>query len=64
MEVPLRRISGVYAACESAGKDGGTVSYAPLRSVKADDADRVVPLEAEIDEGLGDGARVGEILTV
>ena len=62
MEVPLRRIGGVNAARESSGKDGGIVGDRPLRGVEADDADRVVPLQAEPDEGLGDGARLGEIL--
>ena len=60
----LRRVCGVDAAGEAPGKDGSGLRDEPLWRVEAEDADGVVPLQAELDEGLGDGARVRVVLLV
>ena len=60
----LRRVGGVHTARYAAGKDGAGLSYEPLGRIEADDADGVVPRQAQLDEGLGDGPRVFEVLLV
>ena len=54
----IRSIGGINSSGKSSSKYGSHIRYNPLRGVEAEDADRAVFLEAEINEGLGHGPRL------
>jgi len=49
----LRRVGGIDPCGQTASEHAAQVREEPFRAVKADDADAVTRLQAQLDEGLG-----------